>query len=184
MELTEFEQNFKDFTISKELIFLKSFQDNLQDFSQGFYLSVNDEAGIKTWSENKDFLNRLMTFAQANGSGSIYAIWNDGTDKQLNELPIVVFGDEGGVHIVAENTLQLMQLLTFDTEISVDHAKAYFYKDEDNYVESKDNASYKKWLKENFKIDSVKEPNEIIRIAQQKYKSTFDNWFGQYYKDE
>jgi hypothetical protein len=184
MELTEFEQNFKGYTISTELIFLKYFQDKLPEYSQGFYLLVDDKSGIKTWSENQDFLDRLMPFAQANGSGSTYGIWNDGTDKPLGELPIVVFGDEGGVHIVAENILQLMQMLTYDTEISVDFDGAYFHKDENDYEESEDNASYKNWLKENFKLDPVEDPNKIIEKAQQKYKTTFDSWFQQYYKDE
>jgi hypothetical protein len=184
MELTAFEQNFKNYTISPELVFLKYFQDQFSDYSQGFYLLIDNKSGIKTWSENVEFLDRLMPFAQANGSGSTYGIWNDGTDKPLNELPIVVFGDEGGVHIVAENILQLMHILTFDTEISVDFDEAYFYKDEDDYEESKDRASYKNWLKKNFKLDPIEDPNEIIETAQQKYKIVFDTWFEQYYKDE
>lgn len=184
MELTEFEQNFKNYTIPTELIFLKYFQDRLPEYSEGFYLLVDDKSGIKTWSENQDFLDRLMPFAQANCSGSTYGIWNDGTDKPLNQLPIVVFGDEGGVHIVAENILQLMQILTFDTEISVDFDQAYFYKDEDDYEESEDNSSYKNWLKENFQLDPIADPDKIIEKAQEKYKVAFDNWFGQFYKDE
>ncbi len=184
MELEEFEQNFKGYAISKELIFLKYFQDKLPEYSQGFHLLVDDKSGIKTWSEEDSFLDRLMPFAQANYSGSTYVIWDDGTDKPLNELPIVVFGDEGGVHIVAENTLQLMQLLTFDSEIYIDFDQAYFFKDEDDHEESEDNVSYKNWLKEHFKLDPVEAPNAIIEAAQNKYKLAFDSWFGQFYKDE
>src|SRR5689334_1536967 len=99
MELKQFDQNFKGYKISSELASLKNFQDNHPDYSQGFYLLADDKSGIKTWSENVDFLNKLMPFAQANGTGSTYAIWNDGSNKALNQLPIVVFGDEGGVHV-------------------------------------------------------------------------------------
>ncbi len=184
MELTEFEQNFKSYPISRELIFLKNFQDKLPEYSEGFYLLVDDKSGIKTWSENENFLNRLMPFAQANGTGSTYGIWNDGTDKLLNELPIVVFGDEGGVHIVSENILQLMQMLTLDSEISVDFDQAYFYKDEYDYEECEDNASYKNWLKDNFQLEPIEDPNRMIETAQIKYKVAFDNWFKQYYNGE
>jgi hypothetical protein len=184
MELEEFAQNFRGYNISKELIFLRQFQDKFPDYSQGFYLIVDDKSGIKTCSENEEFLECLMPFAQANGTGSIYAIWNDGSDKLLDELPIIVFGDEGGVHIVAENVLQLMQMLTFDSEIYVDFDQVYFYKEEDDYEESADNDSYKNWLKEHFNVDPVEDPNKIIETAQQKYKASFGNWFRQYNKGE
>lgn len=181
MELEEFKQNFVGYDLTREFISLKQFQDKHPDYSQGFYLLVDDKTGIKTWSENRNFLHRLMPFAQANASDSTYGIWADRTDKKLNELPVVVFGDEGGVHIVAENILQLMQILTFDAEIMVDFDGASFYKSEDEYEESPDNSTYKSWLKENFNLEAESEPNEIIRNAQQKYKTAFDKWFGQYY---
>jgi len=184
MELNEFEQNFKDYIISKELISLKTFQDEFPNYSQGFHLLVDDKSGIKSWNEHENFLSRLMPFAQANDSGSTYGIWNDGTNKTLSDLPIVVFGDEGGVHIVAENVLALMQMLAYDAEISVDFDQAFFYKDEDDHDESNDSTSYKSWLKETFKLDPAENPNQSIQVAQQKYKLEFDNWFKQYYKYE
>ncbi|CAN5222214.1 hypothetical protein BH11BAC5_BH11BAC5_17680 [soil metagenome] len=184
MELDEFKENFNGYNLTSELINLKFFQDKYPDYSQGFYLLVDDKIGIKTWSENKEFLKRLMPFAQANGTGSTYGIWNNGTDKPINELPIVVFGDEGGVHIVAENISQLLQMLTFDTEIMVDFDNAYFYKDEEDFEESKDNSAYKNWLKENLNLEPTNEPNEIIRNSQKIFKEPFDIWFGQYYTTE
>lgn len=181
MELPEFENNFTGYEPPPELTQLKNFQDSYPDYCEGFYLLADDKSGIKTWSDHTHFLNRLIPFAQANGSGSTYAIWIDSTDKTLSELPIVVFGDEGGVHIVAENVLQLMHLLTFDSEIMVDWDQAYFYKGEDNY-ESDDQALYKSWLKKNFKLDPVTDPNKLVKQAQEKYKVEFDTWFAQYYK--
>ncbi len=181
MELDEFKENFNGYELTSELIDLKLFQDKYPDYSQGFYLLVDDKIGIKTWSEDRDFLERLMPFAQANGTGSTYGIWNNETSKPLNELPIVVFGDEGGVHIVAENIFQLMQMLTYDTEIMVDFDNACFYKDEEEFEESEDNSTYKNWLKENFDLEPTSEPNEIIDNAQRIYKVPFDKWFGHYY---
>jgi hypothetical protein len=181
MELPEFEDNFTGYEPPPELIQLKNFQDNYPDYSEGFFLLANNKSGIKTYSDHKDFLSRFIPFAQANGSGSTYAIWINETDKTLSELPIVVFGDEGGVHVVAENALQLMHLLTYDSEIMVDWHQAYFYKGEDNY-ESDDQALYKSWLKKNFKLDPITDPNKIIKQVQEKYKAGFDEWFGRYYK--
>jgi hypothetical protein len=49
-------------------------------------------------------------------------------------LSIIVFKENlGGVHLVAENILQLPHLLTYDTEIWVDFDQTYFYMDKNNY---------------------------------------------------
>ena len=77
-----------------------------------------------------------------------------------------------------------MQLLTFDIEISVDHEEVYFYKHEDDYEESENLTIYIRWLKENFNLDPIENTEEIIEKAQQKYKSKFDNWVGQYYSEK
>ncbi|MCQ4140620.1 hypothetical protein [Chryseobacterium sp. EO14] len=185
MELNEFKRNFVGFELPKELILLNEFDNNVSDYySEGFELALDDKSGIATWSENKDFLDRLMPFAQANASGSIYALWDDGENKELVNLPVVVFGDEGGYHVVAENIIGLLQLLTFDTEISVDYDEVYFYKDEEDYEESHNLSLYKNWLKENLNLEPIENTEEIIEKAQQKYKSKFDNWVGQYYSEE
>lgn len=187
MEIQEFKETWGSTAIPTELEKLIHFQTNISSFenySEGFGVSANEMTGLKRWSKDPSFLDRLFPFAQANCSGSFYAIWNDGTTKPINEMPVVVFGDEGGVHIVAENILQLLHLLTFDVEISVDHEEVYFYKDKDNYEEREDLGKYLKWLKENYNLDQIKKPKPMVTAAQKKYKKQFSNWFGQYYKDE
>ena len=187
MDIKEFKENWGLTPIPTELEKLIYFQTNISSFenySDGFGVLVDDKTGLKTWSENASFLDKLFPFAQANGSGSFYTIWNDGTTKPINEMPIVVFGDEGGVHIVAENILKLLHLITFDTEISVDFEEIYFYKDEDDYEESDDLNEFLKWLKGDYGLDQIKEPSEIIGSAQEKYKEAFDKWFGQYFDAE
>ena len=185
MELNEFKRNFEGFEMPKELILLNEFDNNASDYySESFELVLGSKSGIATWSENKEFLDRLMPFAQANGSGSTYALWDDSESKELVNLPVVVFGDEGGCHIVAENILGLLQLLTFDTEISVDHGEISFYKDEEDYEESENLSLYTNWLKENFNLDPINHPEEIINKAQEKYKEKFDNWVRKYYSEK
>ena len=187
MDIKEFIENWGLTAIPTELEKLIYFQTNISSFenySQGFGVLIDDKSGLKSWSEDVSFLDKLFPFAQANGSGSFYAIWNDGTTKPINEMPIVVFGDEGGVHIVAENILQLLHLITFDTEISVDFEEIYFYKDEDDYEESEDLNEFLNWLKGDYGLDQIQEPSDIISSAQEKYKEEFDKWFGQYYDAE
>src|SRR5690606_18943343 len=183
INIEKFKENLKLEVIPTELeklIYFQSYISDFESYSEGFGLLIDDKSGLKTWSEEITFLERLLPFAQANGSGSFYAFWNDGTSNPLNKMPIVVFGDEGGVHIAAENILQLLHLLTFDTEISVSFEDVYFYKDEDYYEESEDLQTYLKWLKENFDLEQIKETSGIIKSAQEKHKENFDKWFGQY----
>ncbi|MNY33606.1 hypothetical protein D3C86_1678910 [compost metagenome] len=144
-------------------------------------MMIEDHSGISSWSEDPAFLERILPFAQANGSGSIYAFWKHGSED-LSHYPVVVFGDEGGVHVVAENFREFLRLLTYDTEISVDFDEVYFYKDDD-YEESEDHEAYMDWLKEKVNLDVEADPEAIITSAQQKYKSDFDAWFQLYYND-
>lgn len=176
MNINEFKEVMGLTEIPTELEKLIDFQNNISYFggySECFGVGIDDKSGLKTWSEESSFLDKLYPFAQANGSGSTYAIWNDGTNKTINEMPIVVFGDEGGVHVVAENMLQLLHLLTFDTEISVDFDSVYFYKDEDDYEESEDLNKFIEWLKEDYGLKPIKndeETHKIIDTAKDKYQ--------------
>ncbi|KMQ64597.1 hypothetical protein ACM46_10095 [Chryseobacterium angstadtii] len=184
IDITEFKENLGLAEIPVELEKLIYFQNNIssyENYSQGFGVTIDDKLGLKSWSEDKNFLARLFPIAQANGSGSFYTIWNDGTDKALNQMPIVVFGDEDGVHIVAENILQLLHLLTYDTEISIEFDTVYFYRDEDDYEESEDLHEYLKWMAGDYHLSQIEEPDELIKTAQDKYKEPFEQWFGQYF---
>ncbi|SFE42915.1 hypothetical protein SAMN05518672_10693 [Chitinophaga sp. CF118] len=181
----KFASNFHGNKLPEELSALFEFEQEYgtESYSQCFYLDSDGESAISSWSTDKDFLKMLMPFAVANGSGSIYVFWDDGKGKSLKEMPVVVFGDEGGVHIVAKNILELMQLLTFDHEISVYHDEAYFYKSEDDDEESEYAQVYKDWLKETFNIDAIDKPDVIIKTAQDEFKASFGAWFAQYYNE-
>lgn len=204
--IEQFSANFPDHEIAYELVALLSFEQRYgaECYAQGFSLSTNSYA-VSSYSENEEFLKRLMTFASANGSGSAYALWDNGTGKALNEMPVIVFGDEGGVHVVAKNILELMHLLTFDSEVWVDHAGASFgggflepdsdgEEAEDDESEADENDEdddelepsfytehYKDWLRNSFGLDRVTNPDRIVKAAQEEYKASFDAWFKQYY---
>ncbi|RQO42623.1 hypothetical protein DBR39_01750 [Chryseobacterium sp. KBW03] len=186
IDIIEFKKNLGLGEIPVELEKLIYFQNTISSFgnySQDFGVLIDSKSGLKSWSDDEIFLNSMLPFAQANGSGSFYAIWNNGTDRPLNKMPVVVFGDEGGVHIVAENILQLLHLLTFDTEISVEFDEAYFYKDEDDYEESEDLSKYLTWMKGDYGLSQIEEPDLLIKNAQAQYKESFDQWFEQYFTD-
>ncbi|MET3026001.1 hypothetical protein ABXT06_04935 [Flavobacterium sp. UW10123] len=178
--LEEYASQFYDYILPEDLVKLYEFEQEhgVETYSECFGLTITEEkTGIKTWSEEEEFYNSFIEFAGANGSGSSYAYWI--IDKDLNNCPIVVFGDEGGVHVVAENTQKLIQLLTLDTEISVDFDKAYFYQDEEYYEESENKEEFCEWVKEEFSLNAIEtneEADEIVEEAQRKYKQKFNDF--------
>lgn len=184
MDINKFKTNLGLAELPQELEKLILFQTDQSDkveYSDGFAVRIDKKTGLKYgWSKDPDFLSKLLPFARANASGSFYALWIDDDDKPLSQLPVVVFGDEGGEHIVAENILQLLHLITFDSEIKVDKDHVAF---KNRRKKQSDNLEkYLCWLKENFDLDRVEKPETAIKNAQAKYKDGFDEWVGRYVK--
>ncbi|MET7465682.1 hypothetical protein [Nonomuraea sp. NPDC005501] len=50
----------------------------------------------------------MISFAQANSSGSMYAIWRKDDRADLATPPVVALGDEGGIHLVARDVRELI----------------------------------------------------------------------------
>ncbi|MFE8973462.1 hypothetical protein ACFYM7_08500 [Streptomyces cyaneofuscatus] len=72
---------------------LREFDGSVDDFyASGFELlpSGEDDGGYPQLSD------RIRPFAQANGSGSTYAIWLRDDRADLATLPVLFLGDEGG----------------------------------------------------------------------------------------
>jgi hypothetical protein len=180
--LQEFSQNFGGKPVPDALAQLLEFQNEtgFEYYAEGFGLQYDDKSGLRYgWSEAPAFLDKLMPFAQANGSGSFYALWQHDDSTDLANLPVVVFGDEGGEFVVAENIAGLLQLLTLDSEPMI-YEDVSFYKDpEDDPSEYA--ADYRNWLKERFKLDPVEEGDDIIVPAQEKYQAAFDKWKNQFF---
>jgi hypothetical protein len=162
-----------------ELNQLKAFQDEVgfENYAQGFGLSeYNDTSGLEAgWSKDPQFLGQLIPFAQANGTGSMYALWRLDDRDDLATLPVAVFGDEGGQHVIARNLRELLQLLGFDTEISVDWDDAYFYRDdEDEHVDGHD--AYVAWLRETLGLAPADDPDRIVDAARAEFGERFATW--------
>lgn len=179
--LQEFSKNFDGKAVPEALSQLLEFQEEagFENYAQGFGLLYDDKGGLKNgWSNDPAFFGRLMPFAQANGGGSFYALWQYENTVGLHRLPVVLFGDEGGEYIVAENIRGLLQLLTLDVEPMV-FENVSFYKDADH--EPSDYAkNFKKWLKLRFNLEPIEKAEQVVVPAQEKYQASFDAWKKQY----
>ena len=162
----------------EELNLLKEFQDKVgyENFARGFGLTeYGDISGLPAWSEDPEFTGRLIPFAQATAGGSFYALWRLDDREDLATLPVVVFGDEGGEHVVARGVRELFQLLGFDEEISVEHERAYFYRDEDEpHTDCHD--EYVIWLERHFGLPVARDPDAVLAAAQAEWGQGFADW--------
>ncbi len=138
-----------------------------ENYSECFYLKTSTEYNLDNWCESKEFMNAFLEFATASGGGSAYAYWL--IDDNLEKCPIVVFGDEGGLHAIANSTPEFIQLLTLNVEILVDWDSAYFYKDDEYYEESDYKEEFAAFVQENFNLPTVEtneETETIINAAK------------------
>jgi hypothetical protein len=166
-----------------ELNLLKEFQDRagFERYADGFGLTdYNDTSGLRAgWSKDPGFLAQLIPFAQANGTGSFYALWRLDDRADLATLPIVVFGDEGGQHVVARNLRELLQLIGFDAEISVDWDDAYYYRDDDQQ-HRRGHADYVAWLDRHFGLSPAGDPDSVVATAREELGERFAVWAGSF----
>ncbi|MET0410373.1 MAG: hypothetical protein ABW217_03715 [Polyangiaceae bacterium] len=185
----EFAKNFAPHAVPAELVKLLAFQEDVGKFgryAKGFGLERDDKSGLKSWSEDPEFLARLLPFARARGTGSFYALWADGdatadgTTTDSSSLPVVACGDEGGIHVVAENVRGLLSLLCFDIEPTIDLDGVDFYKDEDDHKASENHQKYLEWFSK-LGLEPVEDPETIVTAAQARYQARFAAWLARYY---
>ncbi|WP_158850926.1 hypothetical protein [Saccharothrix deserti] len=113
-----------------ELNLLKQLEDRIggENISTGFDLAeFGRTVGIDTWSKDPEFLDSFLSFATANAGGSVYALWRIDDRANLADLPVVVFGDEGGIGLVARDLRELFQQLACDKALYVGDYDAGFH---------------------------------------------------------
>lgn len=185
--LEDLMNHFQGLTIPKKLIALLKFDSEVAQrnyFSDGFEFSIDKEkTGLKTYSGDEAFLNSIYEFANADGTGSSYGFWLKDGCSDLENVPVVVFGSEGGFHIVAKNFDGLLQILTFDSEPMIDWDEVVYYKDPDDFEPTSKSREYCDWLKNACALDPISNADEIVDDAQKEYKDSFNAWVGEFYRD-
>jgi hypothetical protein len=179
LKLKEFKKNFHHHELPDAIARLVEFQNSQPGpFCRGFSLALDDKATLMPFSEKREFLDALCPLGQANRSGSRYVLWTREVAKDVAAAPVLAFGDQGGVHAVAENALQLMRLLTLDAEPMIDRESLIFMKDEGE-VASPGAHDYAIWLEHHFHQKPVKDVVEaelMVRSAQSLLEKPLQTW--------
>ncbi|MET4923497.1 hypothetical protein P3L51_14205 [Streptomyces sp. PSRA5] len=167
-----------------ELNLLKEFHDRQPCLSDGFemYEYGQPDDALIHWldmagsrdPELPGRLARLVPFAQATGSGSFYALWRCDDRADLATLPVIRFGDEGDLDVVASGLRDLFRLLAVDDECySPDGGEGEVGRGDDH-------AAYLIWLRHEFGLTRPADPRAIIDAATEEYGDRFADWLRQF----
>lgn len=164
-----------------ELNLLKEFHDGpgKAGFADGFEMYEYGwrDAGLVQWLDMTDSpdlrarLDRLVPFAQATGSGSFYVLWRCDDRADLATLPVVLFGDEGDLDVVASGLRDLFRLLAIDHEWYLPQEE--WDADEEH---SLGHEEYLAWLEERFGLTAPEDADPIIDRARDEYGLRFMDW--------
>jgi hypothetical protein len=157
---------------------LKEFGDRLGPvhYSDGFELrEYGGDAGLHTWSEHPEFLSRFIPFAQANHSGSHYALWRCDDRADPATLPVVFVGDEGDLYVIARDLTELFRLLAIDSE-----PVSQGFGDADSVEEhSEGHHEFLTWLDQTFGLGPP-EDAEALWTGRKAHDDRFRAWAGRF----
>ncbi|MFH9762521.1 hypothetical protein ACH4MJ_28835 [Streptomyces anulatus] len=168
---------------------LKEFEDGVEDyFAPGFELIAfgEDDGGYPQLSD------RIRPFAPATGSGSTYAIWLLDDRADLATLPVLLLGDEGGVHVVARELPELLRVLAsgrspmcgwdgvdyYDEREEEDGDEEKGGGEGDGYDPCPENPAFRAWLRDRFGLEAAEDPNAVVRAAGTELGDAFAAWIG------
>lgn len=165
-----------------ELNRLKEFQDSVGDwFAPGFELCPfgADDGGYPLAAD------RLGTFALATGSGAAYAVWLLDEGIEPAESPVVFLGDEGGINLVARDVREFLRVLAsgWTPWGSWERLMYFDERDEEGYAPCPANTEFRAWLRENYGLEAVEDPNETVAATEDALWDRFAAWVGPLYPD-
>lgn len=184
-EASEIELYLDGFTNIDDLIKLFLFERDVSKtsgFSSAFEFDLDtDKKYLKMECDCSDYIDSVYPFALATGCGSSYAFWVVDGNKNLNTVPIIALGSEGGIRVVANNILELMHILTFDEEPMIDWENLCYYKDEDEDDSSEKSKEYSKWIKEEYNLEPLLNCNHIVENAVNKHQKNLDVFMKRFF---
>lgn len=162
-----------------ELNLLKELDDRIGPvyYSDGFELrEYSADAGLHNFSGDPEFLSRLIPFAQANGSGSHYALWRCDDRTDLATLPVVFIGDEGDLYVIARSLTELFRLLALDSEPIMDFG---FLAAESAEEHSDGHHEFLSWLDQNFGLGPPEDVHALW-AERKEWDDRFRAWANRF----
>ena len=118
----QYQKNFGSYAIPETLEKLMVFDSKheLDSCADSFCLctEIDKTPDLGQYSLDDEYFERLLIFANADGSGSKYCFWVNEPGIELENAPIVVIGSEGDFYITSKNLKELICQLSFGPEHS------------------------------------------------------------------
>ena len=190
---------------------LVKFDKEFNGYAQSFWIIDDEDDFFESWlydtpeDKIKEFSKSMKVFASADATGARYVFWLKDENTNYNNAPIICYGSEGEVVIVAENIKDLIKMLSFGAE-GMDGSFSHYidydeydYDDDYNFYEdfkkyTPNHLTFRKWMKETLNIEPVNlddlinndndESEEIEKLqkkARKKLQKSFDEWQYQFY---
>lgn len=160
--------------------------DHGQIICDGFYMGISRADDLKHFiPEDKleAFKDQFILFAKATHSGSTIGFFRAAGMSNVDEYPLLVFGDEGGTLVLAEGLQNYLSFALLNVSPYITTAWEADKQDEFDLFEGEgdwDNADFAKWAKSQG-IPSVNDIGEakvkIIAPAQAKFQAEIDSIF-------
>lgn len=170
-----------------ELNSLKEFDERTGNefYANGFELvEFGKPEPAAAYSDEQEFLDSFLCFAYASHSGSIYALWRADDREDLATLPVVVFGDEGGICVVARNLRDLFRQLGCDWRQWPSWDGAQFMEPDSHDETSPCHEEYLAWLDETFGLTPPDNPGDLLAIAEAEFGAQLESWVDRFYPEE
>lgn len=170
-----FARNFSPYRTPPVLRRLLELQATSGALSLGFELTdLSDRHLVHSFGDSHVLAAGLRPFARANRSGSQYALW-PAVESDPSRMPVVVLGDEGGAHVVAEDVYELLSLLSADLEPDVSWSAVRFPRSSER---SSGHLDFVHWLLADGLF--IAAPLHIAAAADERYGELFAAWWGQH----
>ncbi|MDW6063761.1 hypothetical protein SAZ11_44595 [Streptomyces sp. FXJ1.4098] len=156
-----------------ELNLLAEFEGSVDDlYAAGF--SLDTFGRDNTFLKDPELEARLILFAEANASGSLYALWRVDDRTDLATLPVAILGDEGGIHLVARDIREFLQFLSsLEEEPCCDWDEPLGFRRSEP-VPCRD--EYLAWLDRNFGLAPLEDPYDSVEAALMELGKAFTTW--------
>jgi len=186
-ELTLPERNLIASSINNMIEALYEFEEEYgeESFVESFYL-VEDSSFFKYWMDiskarAKELSNSIYIFANADATGAKYGVWL----KSEKEMPVIFFGSEGDVKVIAKDLKDFLRILSLGYEYDLDHFEQDFTKDtfEEFLNEYPNLLHFREWIQNKMKINLLelsdlgyKEVKKIVQEATKLHEDAFLAW--------
>lgn len=188
----EFTALFKGYKVPKDLVSLFEFQESDQItsyYSNAIRLLEEESEVVEELSGDEGFVKAFIPFAEADAQGGVYAFWiKDQSQKSLDDMPIVVFAEDGWVYPITSSLKELLQIAAYDVEPAL-YEDFYGFEDRElleedgEFVATEFNKEFLEWLRNDAKLkplltfDAV---DEVVENAKAKHSEELDEFLNKY----